>query len=50
MPVLGVGACPIHKEQNDRSLDEKEIAKEKKKETPEILLQIDSSGSYTITW
>ena len=34
-----------HKEQNNRSLDEKEIAKEKKKETPEILFQIDSSGT-----
>ena len=39
-----------HKEQNDRSLDEKEIAKEKKEETPENFFQIDSSGSYSVFW
>ena len=39
-----------HKEQNNRSLDEKEIAKEKTEESPENFFQIDSSGSYSVSW
>ena len=39
-----------HKEQNNRSLDMQLIAREKKEESPENFFQIDSSGSYSVSW
>ena len=46
-PVVGIDN---HMGQKDRSLEEKAIAKEKKQESPENFFQIDSSGSYSVSW
>ena len=46
-PIVGIDN---HKEQLERSLDEKLKAREKKEESPENFFQIDSSGPYFVSW